>query len=226
MPGQLKPKLFKPFSSLCQFLSWQGAQILFSGANSRDHILRSSLPLQHGSKLENHLLKSSGFKEAVPRYAFILWLAMKERLTTRDRLIQWGMNIPSGCVLCSSGEDSHSHLFFECEFSRQTWFTLAHKISPNPPLTLHSASAWVMRAQSSPQYYASIILKMLLQATTYVVWQERNSRVFNAQFSTTAAIIAQLDHTLRNRLISFRPEDPLSSLSLIAYYFGCIERIM
>lgn len=54
------------------------------------------------------------FKEEVPRCTFITWLAMLERLPTRDRLIPWGLTVPNCCVLCNGGVESHSHLFFEC----------------------------------------------------------------------------------------------------------------
>ncbi|KAL1224632.1 hypothetical protein V5N11_000961 [Cardamine amara subsp. amara] len=32
------------------------------------------------------------FRESVPKYLFIQWMAFKDRLPTRDRLISWGFN--------------------------------------------------------------------------------------------------------------------------------------
>ncbi|CAH8278322.1 unnamed protein product [Arabidopsis lyrata] len=42
------------------------------------------------------------FKEHVPRFSLITWLAMLSRLPIRDRLSRWGLNIPTSCVLCST----------------------------------------------------------------------------------------------------------------------------
>ncbi|KAL9281304.1 putative reverse transcriptase zinc-binding domain-containing protein [Arabidopsis thaliana] len=42
------------------------------------------------------------FKEAIPKFSFITWVAMKERLPTRDRLLSWGLSVSLLCVLCSS----------------------------------------------------------------------------------------------------------------------------
>ncbi|KAL0455410.1 UNVERIFIED_CONTAM: hypothetical protein Slati_0880200 [Sesamum latifolium] len=53
----------------------------------------------------------------IPRNCFILWLAILERLSTLDRT--WWTGLDSTCVLCSRGEtESHSHLFFQCEYAR------------------------------------------------------------------------------------------------------------
>ncbi|KAL0455462.1 UNVERIFIED_CONTAM: LINE-1 reverse transcriptase [Sesamum latifolium] len=52
----------------------------------------------------------------IPRNCFILWLAILERLSTLDRT--WWTGLDSTCVLCSRGEtESHSHLFFQCEYA-------------------------------------------------------------------------------------------------------------
>ncbi|KAL1223760.1 hypothetical protein V5N11_020313 [Cardamine amara subsp. amara] len=53
----------------------------------------------------------------VPRFSFATWLALRNRLPTRDRLRGWGMDVPSSCLLCSNGLETHDHLFFSCPFS-------------------------------------------------------------------------------------------------------------
>lgn len=36
-----------------------------------------------------------------------------------DRLITWGISVDARCRLCQSGQDNHSHLFFDyCPSSR------------------------------------------------------------------------------------------------------------
>ncbi|XP_019092669.1 PREDICTED: uncharacterized protein LOC104744616 [Camelina sativa] len=99
-------------------------------------------------------------KEGVPRYSFILWLAIKGRLPTRDRLRTWGLSIPTNCVLCSDGIETHDHLFFKCSFSARVWQSFASRIWRNPP----SADAVV-------------IAKLLLQSACYMIWLERNARL-------------------------------------------------
>lgn len=59
------------------------------------------------------------FHKHIPRWAFILWSAMQQKLNTRDRLLVWDVVYDASCVLCDSGStESQSHLFFHCSYSR------------------------------------------------------------------------------------------------------------
>ncbi|GJT00995.1 putative ribonuclease H-like domain-containing protein [Tanacetum coccineum] len=61
------------------------------------------------------------FTQCIPRHAFITWVAIRERLKTRDRLARW-FSIPDlSCLLCKENSESHSHLFFSCSFSKRLW---------------------------------------------------------------------------------------------------------
>ncbi|GJV18773.1 RNA-directed DNA polymerase, eukaryota, reverse transcriptase zinc-binding domain protein [Tanacetum coccineum] len=42
-------------------------------------------------------------------------------LPTQDRLAKWYPNKVMNCALCSQGQDSHQHLFFQCPYSKQVW---------------------------------------------------------------------------------------------------------
>ncbi|CAH8280760.1 unnamed protein product, partial [Arabidopsis lyrata] len=159
------------------------------------------------------------FKEHVPRFSFITWLAMLARLPTRDRLRRWGMNIPASCVLCSNGEESHEHLFFRCQFSSEIWGCLAAKFLPNPPGSLAAASSWIILHNQPHNAKIITILKLLLQSAVYHLWKERNFRIFNAIESTAAATRLAIDRTMRNRLVSF-PGTTLLSPSLLQVYFS------
>ncbi|GJZ26652.1 RNA-directed DNA polymerase, eukaryota, reverse transcriptase zinc-binding domain protein [Tanacetum coccineum] len=57
----------------------------------------------------------------IPKHSFILWLAVKEKLNTQDRMEKWYPNKMFRCSLCNKKPDSHEHLFFKCEFSSKVW---------------------------------------------------------------------------------------------------------
>ncbi len=61
------------------------------------------------------------FAKAIPRYAFITWLAMRERLSTKERLASWGISCDMLCVLCRASIQYRDHLFFKCSFSQRFW---------------------------------------------------------------------------------------------------------
>ncbi|KAJ8760098.1 hypothetical protein K2173_010954 [Erythroxylum novogranatense] len=50
-----------------------------------------------------------------PKYAFFLWLAIKNRLRTKDR---WFGTFDPICVLCKVVHESRDHLFLECAYSK------------------------------------------------------------------------------------------------------------
>lgn len=76
------------------------------------------------------------FQEEIPRCSFLTWLAMLERLPTRDRLATWGLSVPENCVLCSSGRESHQHLFFGCSYAIDVWNRFCGRFISSPPSDL------------------------------------------------------------------------------------------
>lgn len=43
----------------------------------------------------------SSKSQNVSKWSFILWLTCLQILSTKDRLLRWGMEVDPGCVLCS-----------------------------------------------------------------------------------------------------------------------------
>ena len=61
------------------------------------------------------------FQGAIPKHCSIGWLAMKDRLTTNDRLLLWGINVDPVCQFCRQYMEDRNHLFFKCSFSSRIW---------------------------------------------------------------------------------------------------------
>lgn len=55
---------------------------------------------------------------ASPRSLFITWLAVQNRLSTKDRMILWHLQCDPTCVLCQKENENVQHLFFQCDFAR------------------------------------------------------------------------------------------------------------
>ena len=68
------------------------------------------------------------FAQCNPRCAFILWMAIHGKLSTQDRIMKWKSTVLL-CPLCNKENDSHSHLFFKCEFSKKIWEKLKGKLN-------------------------------------------------------------------------------------------------
>ena len=63
---------------------------------------------------------------SLPKHKFIAWLGILYRLRTKDKLFQYKVSPDNLCCLCGSAPETHNHLFFECEFSRQLLSRMLH----------------------------------------------------------------------------------------------------
>ncbi|GJR49738.1 sodium/hydrogen exchanger 6 [Tanacetum coccineum] len=119
---------------------------------------------------------------SIPRHAIHMWLVMRKRLLTQDRMRQWdvGSNIDLNllrCPLCKMHPDSHDHLFFECAYSSQVWAQVLSTADVR-----FSSSRWsdIMNwliPIASKNNVDSIVGRLIVAASSYFVWQERNNRI-------------------------------------------------
>ncbi|CAA7054706.1 unnamed protein product [Microthlaspi erraticum] len=166
--------------------------------------------------------KTVWFTEEIPRASFILWLVILRRLPTRDRLLSWGMNVPEECPLCTSHQESHDHLFFECPLSQELWLFFASRISgqSQQPL-LPSILDTILLPPISTSAHTTTLMRLLLQVTVYALWRERNARIFTTTNTPIHALKGVVDRTVRDRLLSFPSLD--GTPSLLESYFACIS---
>ena len=139
--------------------------------------------------------------QGVPRYAFILWLAIKNRLSTGDRMRQWGM--VQGCVFCGERDETRDHLYFACPYSYTVWEVLARRLVGNG---INPDWQWtIARLQRmNDKRLDTILARMLIQSTVYHVWRERNARRHQQPGMSTDQMRRRIDKAMRNRIVSLR----------------------
>ncbi|XP_071714705.1 uncharacterized protein [Rutidosis leptorrhynchoides] len=118
------------------------------------------------------------FPQANPKHAFIMWLALKNRLTTQDRLQVWYPNQTYKCLLCSGCRDSIDHLFFQSGYALNVWrklkLMLLYRGLPNK---FHEVVSRLMIFPSSKKIW-NVVNRLIVAVLVYFVWQERNLRLF------------------------------------------------
>lgn len=142
------------------------------------------------------------------------------RLPTRDRLRRWGLNVPDQCVLCLAAVETHHHLIFECQFSASIWTHFAATVWPNPPLDIRAAEAWICMSRNSSTPQKRCIIKLIFQSYIYLIWRERNKRIFAGSSSSAEQIRYAVDRQIRNRLLSI-PSSPRLQPSMLQVFFAC-----
>ncbi|GJT10477.1 hypothetical protein Tco_0857519 [Tanacetum coccineum] len=123
------------------------------------------------------------FSQQIPRHAILLWMVIKRKLKTQDSLRQWDVSTSTNlnllqCPLCETQPDSHDHLFFECRFSMQVWDSVKCLTGiPNLPNGLNSIVNYLIPL-AKMRSARCVVTKLILAASCYFIWQERNERLF------------------------------------------------
>ncbi|PWA70874.1 reverse transcriptase domain, Reverse transcriptase zinc-binding domain protein [Artemisia annua] len=108
------------------------------------------------------------------------------------------------CPFCNSCKDSHSHLFFACDFSRRLWERLKvmAKLDDLSCVWGEVVSGTVNKAASNKIW--SIIQRLIFGAAVYFIWQERNFRIFKKCARSDEALFSLITETIRLRLIGLK----------------------
>ncbi|GJU13779.1 putative reverse transcriptase domain, reverse transcriptase zinc-binding domain protein [Tanacetum coccineum] len=149
------------------------------------------------------------FSHCIPRHAFHLWLVMRKSLKTQDNIRPWdvGPDVDISrlrCPLCNLHPDSHDHLFFECSFSSQVWRHVRHLADMDVvPSTAQDIVSHLLPL-SNKRTAKSIIGRLVLAASAYFVWIERNNRLFKKIKRPPEEIRDLIMVTVRLKLVSLR----------------------
>lgn len=117
----------------------------------------------------------------IPKCGFFLWLALKNRLLTKEKMIQFGFNVNPICVLCHSSMESAEHIFTDCPYTNSVLK------GGSLPITL-TWSEWQMgiftlgRVTNLEKHLAWLYISVVI----YSIWRERNTRIHQSGKSNNA----------------------------------------
>ncbi|KAL0386604.1 UNVERIFIED_CONTAM: hypothetical protein Slati_4592800 [Sesamum latifolium] len=138
-----------------------------------------------------------------PRYSFVLWLGLRGRLATRDRLSF--LHEEEACSLCINQQESARHLFFECPFSNYVWSQIRHWVGFSRRMsTLLSAVKWLKKENtgSSVQNKARHIA---LACTVHSLWRHRNEVIFEGKAPCPDSLVIAIRISVYRLLLTLFP---------------------
>ncbi|XP_048613532.1 uncharacterized protein LOC125587323 [Brassica napus] len=141
------------------------------------------------------------FALGVPRFGFISWLAIRNRLSTGDRMCAWGQT--QGCLFCGEPNESRDHLFFACPYTYTLWLEVVGTLLGRPPdpdweTTLH------LLATHSFDRLTYALLRLVFQVTIYMVWREMNDRKHQKRSRQAIQLAKVVKKAVKNRLLSVK----------------------
>lgn len=159
------------------------------------------------------------FKHATPKFSFILWMAMHDRLSTGDRMRFWNENVDTSCVLSQDLMETKEHLFFECSFSTLIWQKLMERLLGNE-FTVKWDELIVLCTRAVRTKIQRFIVKYALQLTAYSIWRERNKMRHGETALSHDLLTRMIEKDMRNRLYTIQRQGDSDLEGGLRYWFS------
>lgn len=117
-------------------------------------------------------LKAIWHSFAIPKCFILLWLAFKNRLLTKDRMLRFGMQTDGTCVLCKSSMENIQHILL----------------------------VWVQAIRMLDNNVHNRVYFLFLGVAMHSVWLERNARMHCKTPTPVASLLNKVKRTMRDRL--------------------------
>ncbi|XP_021994626.1 uncharacterized protein LOC110891242 [Helianthus annuus] len=149
------------------------------------------------------------FAQCIPRHAFLMWLIMRGKLLTQDKILKWDLSRRKNmnmmcCLLCYANHDSHSHLFFECNYSTKVWAIVKRKVGMDSVQPKWADIVDWLITRSKSKLAKDYVARVVVAATAYTIWQERNARIFKNQLRPPETVGAHIIQLVRYKLMGAR----------------------
>ncbi|GJR13993.1 reverse transcriptase domain, reverse transcriptase zinc-binding domain protein [Tanacetum coccineum] len=184
------------------FDNWCSLSPLASFISSRD-IYRAGLT--SNSKVSDLLLEGTLVwpPDLIAKYPALLSVTSPSLV---DMLRSWDISgcLASNCLLCDVQPDSHEHLFFDCTLSKSIWdrVKIMAGLSNSSP-SIDSIVSDILPF-ANRRTTRSVIAKLVVEATVFFIWQERNYRLFKKVNRSENQLVECIISSVRFKLMMCR----------------------
>jgi len=147
-----------------------------------------------------------------PKHSFIVWLAVKSKLLTRDNLSY--LAIDRTCPLCISVEESVEHLFFSCHFCSSVWDHVKRWLGIRRAMSsIRSSLRWLKKEARGTSWRNKAKL-IAFSCTVYCIWNARNRFIFEGQHPNEDVLVRKIKTHVYRVLLALYPHVLILSNSL------------
>nr|XP_043633197.1 uncharacterized protein LOC122604367 [Erigeron canadensis] len=130
--------------------------------------------------------KAVWFSQMIPRHSFLMWLIFRRKLKTQDKIMRW-----------SAGGNMNYNLVCDSLVTRHLAFL--QNVQPK----WDDITRWLVQRGNSNSAW-TVIGKLLIAATSYFIWQERNSKLFSNKSRQVDQIRDLIASTVQLKLVTLR----------------------
>lgn len=136
------------------------------------------------------------FPQSTPKYSLAVWLAIRNRLQTCDRMKLWNSATDTTCVLCQDPHESRQHLFFSCRYSGKIWKEMVGGLLRDEFTTDWDEIIALISRTSSTTTDGFLTFQALIHS----IWRERNARKHGEQPKDEMMLSKFVDKMIRLKL--------------------------
>lgn len=143
------------------------------------------------------------WKAAVPpKLKFIFWLALHGRIWTADRRRRHGLQQEATCSLCDQEDETRDHLLSSCTVTREIWAWLLNHVGLQQLTPVHTSvtADWWLQTRKAVPANQRRAFDSVVMIVSWVVWNERNARIFRGMARSTAQICEGVRECYRSSL--------------------------
>ncbi|XP_050211423.1 uncharacterized protein LOC126661614 [Mercurialis annua] len=153
-------------------------------------------------------------KNSIPRHNFILWLALKCRLKTKDKLKAWGVTTDDHCELCGNGRETIDHCFFDCTFAAEVWRNMRPICRMYQQInSWRRLISWFTRKATGKSTLANI-RRVTLAAVVYTLWNTRNRKIFLKEDSVPSIVVKRIRSILLDKFNGYSNSNTLTRVKV------------
>ncbi|KAJ3689792.1 hypothetical protein LUZ61_018956 [Rhynchospora tenuis] len=198
----LDTRISAAFKDILQYKDFFSASVSVVGGN-QGPIWKWSATGNYSSASAYRLLADPGWRSPYhsilwklkipPKVRVFLWLALLDRILTQQNLLIRNWPTISACKCCSLDcTETTAHLFILCDFAKQIWSRL--RIRYNIPPLLDPPDLHTFWTQN--RAVIGDIWDVIWAATIWIIWKERNRRVFSSRSLSSTLLMAEICATI------------------------------
>ncbi|KAM6577364.1 hypothetical protein CsatB_029201 [Cannabis sativa] len=140
-----------------------------------------------------------------PTYCFLLWLAVQDRLKTRQRLVRFQIATDAKCILCNESDETTEHLYFCCKYSKECLEQVKAWLGWGATTkSLQEIIRWLNRAKKSK--FRKAVYAAATAALVYHIWRTKNCILWQGNNTQMQQMIQEVKWQVKTRITCVMPK--------------------
>ncbi|XP_062104541.1 uncharacterized protein LOC133815753 [Humulus lupulus] len=138
---------------------------------------------------------------SIPKHRYILWLALHQKLRTKEQLSKYFPAMDTVCLLCGDHKEDITHLFFQCTYSKICLVKMKEWIGCRVQTEHYQALLqWISKAKHLSKLRKGFFIAVV-SALVYHIWRVRNDVLWSSKIWYVNHIIEVIKRELKLRFI-------------------------